>query len=86
VYKQIKNSKCEVICEYYHNPHLYRDISFTESADDKMPVTVITNKAHYDALNTFQTVESILYTLIVIDFIVAAGIYLIKVYTTKKKA
>lgn len=49
-----------------------------------MPVTVITNQAHYDARDTFQTVESILYTLIVIDFIVAAGIYLLKVKKDKK--
>ena len=84
-YKKIYNSKGEVICEYYHNPDLYADIRFTESADDKMPVTVITNQAHYEARDTFQTVESILYTLIVIDFVVAAGIYLIKTNKIKKK-
>ena len=81
---KIKNSKGEVICEYYYNPDLYKRIVFTESADDKMPVTVITNQAYYDGCDTFQTVESILYTLIVIDFIVAAGIYLIKIKKYKK--
>ena len=86
VYKKIYNSKGEVICEYYHNPDLYERIIFTESADDKMPVTVITNQAHYDGRNTFQTVESILYTLIVIDFVAAAGIYITKTYKDKKKA
>ncbi len=86
IYREIRNSKGEVICDYYYNPDLYEDIIFTEYADDKMPVTVITNQAHYDARDTFQTVESILYTLIVIDFIVAAGIYLIKTKKDKKKA
>ena len=84
VYKKIYNSKGEVICEYYHNPDLYADIRFTESTDNKMPVTVITNQAHYDARDTFQTVESILYTLIVIDFVVAALIYLRKAHKNKK--
>ena len=86
IYREIRNSKGEVICDYYYNPDLYADILFTEYADDKMPVTVITNQAHYDARDTFQTVESILYTLIVIDLIVAAGIYLIKIKKDKKKA
>ncbi len=86
IYKEIRNSKGEVICDYYYNPDLYEVILFTESADDKMPVTLITNQAHYDARNTFQTVESILYALIVIDFIVAAGIYLIKVKKGRKTA
>ena len=82
---EIRNFKGEVICEYYYNPDLYERIIFTESADDKMPVTVITNQAYYDGRNTFQMVESILYILIVIDFVVAAGIYLIKIYKNKKK-
>ena len=84
VYKKIYNSKGEVICEYYHNPDLYADIRFTESAHDKMPVTIITNQAHYNARDTFQTVASILYTLIVIDFVVAVGIYIIKIKKAKK--
>lgn len=82
---QIRNSKGEVICEYYYNPDLYKRIIFTESADNKMPVTVITNQAYYDGRDTFQTVESILYTLIVIDFVVAAGVYLLTVHKNKKK-
>lgn len=85
IYKEIRNSKGEVICDYYYNPDLYEDIGFTESADDKMPVTVITNQAHYDARNTFQTVELILYTLIVIDFVAAILIYLGKAHKNKKR-
>ena len=81
---KIKNSKGEVICEYYYYPALYKRILFTESAADKMPVTVITNQAYYDGRDIFQTVESILYTLIVIDFIVAGLIYLGKAYKSKK--
>jgi len=84
VYKKIYNSNGEVICEYYHNPDLYADIRFTESAHDKMPVTIITNQAHYNARDTFQTVASILYTLIVIDFVVAVGIYIIKIKKARK--
>ena len=82
---EIRNAKGEVICEYYYNPDLYKRILFTESADDKMPATVITNQAYYDGRDTFQTVESILYTLIAIDFVVAAGVYLLNVYKNKKK-
>ena len=81
---KIKNSKGEVICEYYYYPNLYKRILFNESAADKMPVTVITNQAYYDGRDIFQTVESILYTLIVIDFIVAGLIYLGKAYKSKK--
>ncbi|MBE6669762.1 MAG: helix-turn-helix domain-containing protein [Ruminococcaceae bacterium] len=78
---QIRNSKGEVICEYYYNPDLYKRIIFTESSVDRMPVTVLTNQAYYDGRDIFQAVESTLYTLIVVDFVVATGIYLIK---TKK--
>lgn len=83
VYKEIKNAKGEVICEYYHNPDLYEDIRFTESADDKMPVTVITMQASYDAKDTYQTVTSALCALIVIDFISAAVVYI--VFSQKQK-
>ena len=81
---EIRNSNGEVICEYYYNPDLYKWIVFTESAVDKMPVTVITNQAYYDGRDTFQTVESILYTLIVVDYIVATGVYLVKIKKEKK--
>ncbi|MGM9644541.1 MAG: helix-turn-helix domain-containing protein [Eubacteriales bacterium] len=83
VYNKIRNAKGEVICEYYHNPDLYMDIIFTESADDKMPVTVITKEAYYNALDTFRTIESTLYTLIVIDFVISAAVYLLMSHKTK---
>lgn len=86
VYEKIYNSKGEVICEYYYNPALYEDIRFTESADDKMPVTVITKEARNNAGDTYQTVESIFCALIVIDFVVAALIYLRKAHKNKKRA
>lgn len=86
VYEKIYNSKGEVICEYYYNPDLYEDIRFTESADDKMPVTVITKEAGYNARDTYQTVESIICALVVIDFVVAALIYLRKAHKNKKRA
>ena len=83
---QTRNSKGEVICEYYYNPDLYKRIVFTESADDKMPVTVITNQAYYDGRDIFQTVESMLYALIVSDLIVATLICLRRAYKIKKRA
>ena len=83
-YATVKNSAGEVICEYYYNPDLYHSISFTKFADDKMPVTVITNEDYSHGRYTFETVESILYALIVIDFAVAAGVYFIKLNRSKK--
>lgn len=82
---EVRNSKGEVICEYYYNPNLYKQIIFTESAADKMPVTVITNQAYYDGSDIFRAVESGLYALIVIDFAVASLIYLIKAHKNKKR-
>ncbi len=78
IYRSIQNFSGETICEYYYNPDLYWQISFTMSQEDRMPVTVITNQAVYDAWAIFQTVELILYLLIALDFVVAAGIYLMK--------
>lgn len=85
-YAVIKNSKGEVICKYYYNPELYSKIIFTESSDDKMPVTVITDQAHYKALITFSNIESALYCLIVLNFVVSAGIYLLKINDRKKNS
>ena len=81
----ITSSKGEIICEYYYCPHLYVEISFTESSYDKMPVTVITREAYNRANFFVQDVESALYSLIIINFIVAAAIYLIKIKKHKKK-
>lgn len=86
IYKEIKNSHGEVICEYYHNPNLYEDIRFTESAEDKMPVTVITMQASYNAKDTFQAIDSILYALIVIDFVLATVIYIAASRKQKNKS
>ena len=83
-YGQILNARGEVICEYYYNPALYKVINFSVS-DDGMPVKVITTQAYYNAVNTFQMVESALYFLIVTDFVAAIGIYLIKANGNKAK-
>ena len=85
-YATVKNSNGEIICKYYYNPALYRSISFTESAEDKMPVTIISWTDYYRGRAIFSTVETVLYVLIVIDFIVAAGIYIFKVNKRKKNA
>ena len=85
-YATVKNSNGEIICKYYYNPDLYRSISFTESAEDKMPVTIISWTDYYRGRAIFSTVETVLYVLIVIEFIVAAGIYIFKVNKRKKNA
>lgn len=78
-YGEIRNSKGEVICKYYYLPQLYHSILFNESADDKMPVTVITREAYYNTLESFRTMEAVLYYLIAADFVIAALVYLVKI-------
>lgn len=78
VFETIKNFKGEVLCEYYYNPEIYYEIIFTESADNKMPVTVITKQAIYDAVNLFDNVKTALYILLIIDFIASTLIYVLK--------
>ncbi len=82
----IKNSKGEEICSYYYNPDLYWRIDFTLSAHDKMPVTVVTCESVANARDIFFTIETVLYIFIVIDFIAAAGVYIIKANKSKKKS
>lgn len=84
-HETIINQKGEVICEYYYNPYLYIEINFTESSYDKMPVQVITREAYNHANFLVQDIESALYSLIIINFIVAVIIYLIKIKKYKKK-
>ena len=45
-YGKIVNSDGEIICEYYFRNSLNRSIRFTESSEDKMPVTVVTQQAY----------------------------------------
>ena len=86
IYGSIQNSSGEEICVFCYNPDLYWRIEFTPQSDDKMPVTVITNQAVYDARIVYQSIESLLYALILIDFAAAAVIYLIKLKKNKKTA
>ncbi len=86
IYGAIQDFSGETICVYCYEPDLYWSIEFTASANDKMPVTVITNQAVYNARNIFQVVESTLYALIVIDFVISAGVYLFKINKNKKKS
>ncbi len=72
VYKEIINAQGEVICEYYYNPNLYHEIRFFGTAEDPMPVTIITTEDFYNARKVFQTVESTFYVLIAADFAIAA--------------
>ena len=68
----------EEICYYYYNPDLYWAIDFTPSAEDRMPVTVITRDDVIKARSTYFAIETTLYVLIGVDFLVMAGFYLIK--------
>ncbi|MBE6664915.1 MAG: helix-turn-helix transcriptional regulator [Ruminococcaceae bacterium] len=70
---KIVNSKGEVICEYYFHKSLNKSILFTESAEDKMPVTVITQRAYNIALNNYDYLHILLYGLMVLD-VIACGI------------
>jgi cell division protein FtsL len=49
-----------------------------------MPVTITSWTDYYRGRAIFSTVETVLYVLIVIDFIVASGIYIFKVNKKKK--
>lgn len=81
---QIKDNAGNVICEYYYNPDLYRDIIFTPTSNDKMPVTVYTNQAFYEASNLFNELQELLLVAIVLDFVVCAGVYIIKLLKLNK--
>ena len=72
-----------MICEYYYNPNLYKDIIFNDISSDRMPVTVITSQAHYDSVNWEHDIESVLYFLLVADFVATACVYLIKLRKNK---
>ena len=85
-YEKIYNTNGEIICEYYYNPQLYKSIVFTESAENKMPVTVITKDNYYNSIAIHQGVESLLYALIVLNFAVAAGIYTVKIHKNSNVA
>ena len=86
VNSSIVNSNGEEICSYYYNPDLYYRIDFTLSADDKMPVTVVTCESVANARDIFFTIEAVLYIFIVIDFVIAAIVYIIKANKNNKKA
>lgn len=77
-YATILNSKGEVICNYYYNPDLYHSIVFNETADDRMPITVVTNEAHWNQMSVSEGIGTIAFLLIGIDLIAAIGIYCLK--------
>ena len=86
VISSIENSNGEEICSYYYNPDLYWRIDFTLSADDKMPVTVVTSESVANARDIFFTIETVLYLFVAIDFVVAAIVYTMKAHKNYKKA
>ena len=86
IYGSIQSSNGEEISMYCYNPDLYWKIEFTPSADDKMPVTVVTWESVANARDIFFAIETVLYIFIVIDFASAAIIYIIIANKNKKKA
>ena len=85
-YGQITNTDGKIICEYYYNPDLYRSITPTKSSEDRMPVTVIRTDDYLRGRRIFHTVETVFYVLIVMDFVVAASVYCIKINKRKKSS
>lgn len=87
VYEKYVNRYGELIFEYYYNPDLYRNIWFTEPENGEIQsVTVIMSQNYFNANEEIKINASLLYTLIVMVFAIAASIYLIKVNKNKKKA
>lgn len=80
---EIKDSEGNVICKYYYNEYLYVHIEF--SGDLQMPVTVLTKEVYYDAVDTFNTVQSLLYGAIVVDLVVCASVYVILLLRDRRK-
>ena len=78
IYGGITDFSGASVCTYYYNPDLYWRIDFTASAEDRMPVTVITAEAVRKGRIFYQAVESVLYYFILIDFAAAAVFYVRK--------
>ena len=73
--------------EFYYNPRLYYDISFTDSEDsiDRMPATVITKYSYYEAKYDIDYIISMLWALVAIDYISAAVVYVAKNFAIRRK-
>ena len=84
IYGSIQNTNGEEICLYCYNPDLYWTIEFTPSAEDKMPVTVVTCESVDNARDIFFAIETVLYVFIVMDFVIAAIVYVIQANKNKK--
>lgn len=79
LYKTVYNDQGDVLCEYYYCPYLYMDIRITETASDKLPVTIV-----FSAIETQESISVPFFiTLLVADFSIAAILYLVK---SKKNA
>lgn len=67
----------DVLCEYYYYPELelYQKIHFTENADDKLPVTIVTSTIVTDERMDWSI---LLYGLLAANFATAAVIYFVK--------
>ena len=77
-YGEILNSRGEAVCSYYYNPHFYYSIEFSHTSEDGAPITVITREGIRDAVELKSGLESGLYLLLLLDFVLAAGVYIYK--------
>lgn len=74
VYKTVYNDQGEVLCEYYYCPDLYMEIRLNETANNRLPVTIV-----FGVLESQGNVSAYSFiALLVADFTIAAAVYLIK--------
>lgn len=75
VTQTICDSNGEVLCEFYYYPELYREIRFSENADDKLPVTIVTHVRVFEEKVDWGIP---LYAFLVADLVTAAVVYFVK--------
>ena len=69
--------------DYYYQPNLYYILDVTEYEPGKFDITIITNQAHYDATDTFNTLTAFLFAGHLINLIGCSVWYCVA--TSKKK-
>lgn len=77
VYKTIILSNDAIVCNYYYNPDLYKEVTFS-SNHDKLPIMVTAYSLYGEFEKTFQAIETVLYFSIPLQFVAIAVIYLVQ--------
>ncbi|MBQ7323209.1 MAG: helix-turn-helix domain-containing protein [Clostridia bacterium] len=68
---------------YYYKESLYEKSKFVSGK--KLPVTILTTEAYYDAHATFNMIQDILYIAILVDVVAGIGVYVVLTLQSKKK-